>query len=852
MQPDLPWNVVGIPPEAREAARAAARREGLSIGEWLTRRILRSFADNSDGLAAERKDNESWHQSAFKSVEEKLSAAAPASRETDEMLSRVSRAENESSDVYRRIEEQLRAVARRLDSNDRNQTENNRAMNKAAMEINVATREQAQAFDQLGSHVVGLADRLKRVEQHANTDTLREAVKGLHQGLSRLADQITDTTRQSATQISTLVDNVDAIAQKLADTQNGTHSLEDRVISLDERVRPVEKAGELLDRLASRFSANEAETAGAVAKLEETVAKLEARSTGNGAVERRLQGIEHTLSDIATRLDRAEHQSPANNPIEDILRTLSQQIEASEKRQREAVVELRGAMKDTAARIDALETKATAPQQTSSSTAQASNALFDLPSFPAEVPPAPAFNQPPPQAFNPQALNPQAFNQQSGFNPPNGFATQQAGSGFDMAPPPPPFDAPPPPFAADPALGGNPPFGAEAFAASAAQQAGAPAESYLEAARRSARDAAQNQRSARAPANNFTWGASGEQPLKPVVAAPKSRARFLLIGGIIFIALIAAVAGMMLSQGVTPERPNVAPTAITTKPDTARLSAPTMYEPNPTLPKANDGARNDVQANTQSDAGDESVVPPAAKPSQKTKAKTPPGSPVVVAQPLPTKSVPAQPKQTAAVSPVQRLTQLATNGDSKSQLVLGLKYLDGGGVSVNEAEAARWLERAANNGEPVAQYRLGTLYERGHGVPANEALAIKWYTAAANAGNRKAMHNLAVAFAEGSSGKKDYAEAAKWFTKAATLGLADSQFNLAVLYERGMGVQQSLINAYKWYAIAAVQGDNESKSRIEALSTQLSPADRNTAQSAADQFRPQPMDPNANVVPNAQ
>jgi localization factor PodJL len=45
MRAELPWNVAGIPPEAREAARAAARREWLSVGEWLTRRILRSFSD---------------------------------------------------------------------------------------------------------------------------------------------------------------------------------------------------------------------------------------------------------------------------------------------------------------------------------------------------------------------------------------------------------------------------------------------------------------------------------------------------------------------------------------------------------------------------------------------------------------------------------------------------------------------------------------------------------------------------------------------------------------------------------------------------------------------------------------
>ena len=97
-------------------------------------------------------------------------------------------------------------------------------------------------------------------------------------------------------------------------------------------------------------------------------------------------------------------------------------------------------------------------------------------------------------------------------------------------------------------------------------------------------------------------------------------------------------------------------------------------------------------------------------------------------------------------------------------------------------------------------------------------------------GNRKAMHNLAVALAEGTGTKKDMNEAARWFSKAASLGLADSEFNLAVLYERGLGVPQSLLDAYKWYAIAAAQGDNESKSRIEALATQLSADDRAAAQ----------------------
>jgi localization factor PodJL len=151
----------------------------------------------------------------------------------------------------------------------------------------------------------------------------------------------------------------------------------------------------------------------------------------------------------------------------------------------------------------------------------------------------------------------------------------------------------------------------------------------------------------------------------------------------------------------------------------------------------------------------------------------------------------------------------------------------------------------------MAAYRLGTLYERGHGVPTNAKKADELYGIAAKKGNRKAMHNLAVAFAEGSGVPKNLQQASQWFTRAAEMGLSDSQFNLAVLYERGMGVKQSLTEAYKWYAIAATGGDSESKARVDALATQLTPADKATAQAAAQSFHAKPMDPAANTAPAA-
>ncbi|HEY4941955.1 MAG TPA: TetR family transcriptional regulator [Rhizomicrobium sp.] len=203
------------------------------------------------------------------------------------------------------------------------------------------------------------------------------------------------------------------------------------------------------------------------------------------------------------------------------------------------------------------------------------------------------------------------------------------------------------------------------------------------------------------------------------------------------------------------------------------------------------------------------------------------------------------PRTLGAPTALDRLSARALSGDAAAQLQVGMRYLNA--TPKNVAEAMRWVTLAAVHGQPVAQYLLGTLDAQG--TPADAAKALQWYEAAALQGNRKAMHALAVAYAEGLGTAKSPSEAVRWFSRAAGFGYVDSQFNLAVLYERGDGVPQSLLDAYKWYAVAGRQGDAESRSRIEALRTQLSGDDLAAAQHAADAFRAMPLDVAANVAP---
>ena len=48
MKPGVPWSVKGIEPDVREAAKIAARRSGMTLGEWLNSKILESADDMPD------------------------------------------------------------------------------------------------------------------------------------------------------------------------------------------------------------------------------------------------------------------------------------------------------------------------------------------------------------------------------------------------------------------------------------------------------------------------------------------------------------------------------------------------------------------------------------------------------------------------------------------------------------------------------------------------------------------------------------------------------------------------------------------------------------------------------------
>ena len=74
---------------------------------------------------------------------------------------------------------------------------------------------------------------------------------------------------------------------------------------------------------------------------------------------------------------------------------------------------------------------------------------------------------------------------------------------------------------------------------------------------------------------------------------------------------------------------------------------------------------------------------------------------------------------------------LADQGDADVQVILGVMYRDGQGVTQDYAEAVKWYRKAADQGNADAQNNLGVMYSNGHGVTQDFVEAHKWYNLSA-------------------------------------------------------------------------------------------------------------------------
>jgi localization factor PodJL len=190
--------------------------------------------------------------------------------------------------------------------------------------------------------------------------------------------------------------------------------------------------------------------------------------------------------------------------------------------------------------------------------------------------------------------------------------------------------------------------------------------------------------------------------------------------------------------------------------------------------------------------------------------------------------------------------------DPRALYLESMTALNNSSSSEETTAAISKLEEAAALGHPPAQLQLGELYKIGQGVEQDLGQARTWFRRAANGGNILAMHRIGVMTARGDGGPADTAAAIGWFELAANRGLVDSQYNLGAIYHPSDSGTSSSVQdagkAYFWYSLAARNGDDQATPLAAGVAGALTPAQREDLNAQITEWKVQPADDAANEM----
>ena len=207
-----------------------------------------------------------------------------------------------------------------------------------------------------------------------------------------------------------------------------------------------------------------------------------------------------------------------------------------------------------------------------------------------------------------------------------------------------------------------------------------------------------------------------------------------------------------------------------------------------------------------------------------------------VSQPVPGQIVSAQvPEQVANPAPTSpsRLLDLGLLGLAIAVVAIVVGYLVGPMIEkrISPEASQRSLVKAAEAASKVSDHRSGDRGSTSQGAPAKSMPDLRKLAAQ---GDADAQWQMGVRYHNGEGVPRDDVQAMQWFVRAADQGHVTAQATLGAYYWAGRGVPQDLSKAYFWSALALAQGDENSKSRLEGLASQMTQAQVSAARQQAE------------------
>ena len=125
---------------------------------------------------------------------------------------------------------------------------------------------------------------------------------------------------------------------------------------------------------------------------------------------------------------------------------------------------------------------------------------------------------------------------------------------------------------------------------------------------------------------------------------------------------------------------------------------------------------------------------------------------------------------------LDKLHELAKDGNADAQATLSSIYRWGGKVEQDHKKAAKWAKKAAKQEHIHGQYLLGNYYYRGIGVKKNLKKAAKYFLLTAEKGYSPSQYSIAVMLIYGKGVNQDIALGLKYLNEAAKKGYASALY----------------------------------------------------------------------------
>lgn len=306
MRPGVPWSVKGIEPEAREAAKQAARRAGVTLGAWLNQVIMDGGTDEvgmpDAGVSYTGRDTMNLSQNTAPQAQPQISAQAPQTEHiavdlapvaeaVRDIVSRVEQSERRTLDLARRMEQSVGLLAERLDSSERHMDD---------------AMPDPHAYDPLERKIQQLSERLEQAERgrgnigRKSSDDSKAQMQALEKAVNAVVDHLETAERRTDESLADIRRTLSDIAGRVDE-----HEEEEAREEAEARARAAE---ENMQTLAQRLE-----------KMEQSVSNVGG------------QAVDAALRAIAEKDDEERHKATIDN-LQAHLHDITQRLERAEKR----------------------------------------------------------------------------------------------------------------------------------------------------------------------------------------------------------------------------------------------------------------------------------------------------------------------------------------------------------------------------------------------------------------------------------------------------------------------------------------------------------------------------------------